>query len=168
MANQPGLFHDRLLGVLNFGPSGEGVDFGTAVPSTSFVNYVKGSIRINNNPTALGPAGWICTVAGAPGTWVPFGAAVEAVGGALASAATIAPTSPVHHVTGTTTIQTITPPTPFTVSGVGGRVRLIFDGVAPWNALGNIFVAGTSTTAGTFVDFEYDPATSKWYPSRVA
>jgi hypothetical protein len=85
----------------------------------------------------------------------------------IASAATIAPTQYITHITGTTTINTITAPTPFAQTNGGGCLILVFDGIAPWSAAGNIFVAGTPTTAGTSVEFCYDNATSKFYPSRT-
>jgi len=34
----------------------------------------KGDVLINRNAVAAGKAGWICTTAGSPGTWKPFGA----------------------------------------------------------------------------------------------
>lgn len=77
MANAPGHFKDHKLGIFNFGPTAqpnqEGISFGSAVPSGSGASYAKGAVQINNNPASLGPACWICTVAGAPGTWAPFG-----------------------------------------------------------------------------------------------
>lgn len=45
---------------------------GTAAPSSG--TYVKGSIRLNTGVSTSGPLGWVCTVAGTPGTWVAFGA----------------------------------------------------------------------------------------------
>ena len=44
---------------------------GRAIPSVG--TYTKGDIIHNINPTAGGYAGWICTVAGTPGTWKGFG-----------------------------------------------------------------------------------------------
>lgn len=35
--------------------------------------WAKGSIVYNTAPTAGGYAGWVCTVAGTPGTWKGFG-----------------------------------------------------------------------------------------------
>lgn len=105
---------------------------------------------------------------GSRATFVASVLYVSFVGTAIASATTIAPTSDIVHITGTTTIQTITAPSTFASTGNGGCVKLIFDAVAPWNALGNIAVGGTPTTAGTFVDFCYDNATSLWYPSRTS
>jgi hypothetical protein len=83
--------------------------------------------------------------------------------------ATIAPSGGfVHHFTGTTALSTITPP-----AGLisGGKITLIFDGSGSgltWDASDNIAVAGTSTTAGSAVDFFYDPSSGKWHPSRLA
>ncbi len=49
----------------------------TAAPTGSAVNYNQGDFIRNLTPTVLGTAGsqytilgWVCTVAGAPGTWV--------------------------------------------------------------------------------------------------
>lgn len=92
----------------------------------------------------------------------------QEVGTAIASATTIAPSRAIHHITGTTTIQTITPPADYATTGNGGRLTLWFDGVAPWSAAGNIIVAGTPTTIGTFVDFVWDQTAGKWSPSRTA
>lgn len=84
------------------------------------------------------------------------------VGPAIASAATIAPTSLIHHVTGTAAIVNITPPTP----DFQGDIILIADGIWTWTAAGNIGVLGTTTAAGRAIRFTYDG--SKWYPSVVA
>lgn len=85
----------------------------------------------------------------------------------IASAATIAPTGFITHITGTVSIVTMTAPAGFAQTNGGGCLNLVFDGIAPWTAGGNIFVAGTPTTAGTSVTFCYDNATTKWYPSRT-
>ncbi len=89
--------------------------------------------------------------------------------GASLTGATIAPLGGfVHHFTGTTALVTITVPAGL-VSG--GMITLINDGSSTgltWTATGNINVAGTFTTAGSAVDFIYDPTISKWVPSRLA
>jgi|GEM_PF-3060416 len=36
--------------------------------------WARGDVLINRNAAAAGKAGWICTTAGSPGTWKPFGA----------------------------------------------------------------------------------------------
>lgn len=47
--------------------------FATAVPSTG--TWAVGDTAWNTDPTASDePIGWICTAAGTPGTWFPFGA----------------------------------------------------------------------------------------------
>jgi hypothetical protein len=88
----------------------------------------------------------------------------QAVGTALASAATIAPTSPMHHVTGTTQITTLTAPANFAVSGMGGCVVLIPDGAWTTATTGNIALASTATVSRAMT-MCYDNGTSKWYPS---
>lgn len=102
-------------------------------------------------------------------TWKYFPAALSGpsptrIGPAIASAATIAPTFPVHHVTGTAAIATITPPD----AAFQGKIILISDAVWTWTATGNIAIAGTTTAAGKSFVFEYDPSTLKWYPDKIA
>lgn len=84
------------------------------------------------------------------------------VGPAIASAATVAPTSRIHHVTGVAAIVNITPPYP----DFQGSITFIADAIWTWTAAGNIGVLGTVTAAGNHITFVYDG--SKWYPSRVA
>jgi hypothetical protein len=45
---------------------------GTSIPATG--QYNKGDICWNRNPQASSYVGWICTVSGTPGEWLPFGA----------------------------------------------------------------------------------------------
>jgi hypothetical protein len=44
-----------------------------AIPTTG--TWVQGQIVWNTAPTAGSYAGWVCTTAGTPGTWMPFGQA---------------------------------------------------------------------------------------------
>lgn len=44
--------------------------FGTAIPTSG---YWQAGSRIINLTPSFGIMGWVCTVAGTPGTWVPFG-----------------------------------------------------------------------------------------------
>ena len=91
-------------------------------------------------------------------------AATEAT---IASASTIAPTTPTVLVTGTTGINTITPPTGCTTSGVDCDLNLLVDistGPFTLGTSGNIAVA-QSPAAGTRVELIYRPAASKWFPA---
>jgi len=81
------------------------------------------------------------------------------VGGALASGATITPVRGVHHVTGTSTISTVTVPSGFT-----GSIVLIPDGLWATNTAGNIALGTTAVVSKALV-LTYDGGTSKWYPS---
>ena len=86
------------------------------------------------------------------------------MGPALASATTVAPTHPVHHITGTAAIVNITPPEDPTQWQ--GEVTFIADGAYTWTAAGNIAVASAAAqTVGGYKKFVYDPVTQKWYPS---
>src|SRR6202161_2234110 len=111
---------------------------------------------------------WICSTV--TSVWVP-GYGNPGVSGtpaglttAAASATTTLPSGPLFTVTGTTAIATITLPSGFQN---GQSITIRFSGVDTWTAAGNIAVAGTNTTAGTYVTFTYNTATSKWSPSRV-
>jgi len=55
------------------------VEYGIAAPTTSYVSWAVGDQVVNTAPAEAGAAaskyvttGWICTVAGAPGTWLPL------------------------------------------------------------------------------------------------
>jgi hypothetical protein len=111
---------------------------------------------------------WLCS--SILNRWVPgFGNTTAPLGAtaAVATAATIVPSGPLFHTTGTVAVVTITPPTGFS----DGQITIIFDGSSTgltWTAAGNIAVAGTATTALSSVTFTWDKNTSKWYPSRLA
>jgi len=47
------------------------IEYGTEYPSNG--SHGKGDIVYNTDPVVGGFVGWICTEAGAPGTWKPFG-----------------------------------------------------------------------------------------------
>ena len=51
--------------------------FATSNPTSG--TYTVGTIIWNSAPTAGGPLGWVCTVAGTPGTWNTFGIVGDAV-----------------------------------------------------------------------------------------
>jgi hypothetical protein len=88
----------------------------------------------------------------------------QTVGTALASATTIVPVAPITHVTGTTAVVNITPPTAFAQSGYGGCLVLIPDGLWSTTNAGNIAIATTGVVSKALTEC-YDNATSKWYPS---
>lgn len=80
------------------------------------------------------------------------------VGPVLASAATIAPTSGIHHVSGTVTITTITAPW----AGFTGSVTLIPDGAWALGTGGNIKTA-YQAVANIPIILEFDG--TSWFPS---
>lgn len=120
-----------------------------------------------------GPIATVFSVARAAGSAFIFGVPVtlsagnvlitgsylgQPVGGAVASAATITPTGPIFHLTGSTGVNTINLP----YVGFTGRITIICDAAVVFGTSGNIAVGATVSTAGTVVDFIYDG--SKWYP----
>lgn len=95
----------------------------------------------------------------------PGGQFNPVLGPVIASAATIAPTHMVHHVSGVAAIATITPPH----DGFVGPLILVADGAWSWTAGGNIAVASTTVaTANKCYLFVYDKQSTKWYPLVVA
>ncbi len=88
----------------------------------------------------------------------------QPVGSALASAATVAPTNYIQHITGTTQISTITAPASFAATGMGGCLVLIPDGAWTTATTGNIALASTAVVSKA-ITMCYDNGTTKWYPS---
>lgn len=83
----------------------------------------------------------------------------QEVGKAIASAATVIPAHRVHHITGTTAINTIS-----VHAGFIGEVRFIPDGAFTLGTSGNVAIASTAVV-GRLMILQYDPVTSKFYPS---
>lgn len=82
----------------------------------------------------------------------------------IASATTIAPTTQIAFVSGTTAVVTITAPSPISVGG--GTITLIPTGAFTWTAAGNIAVLGTAVV-NRVLTMTFDVTTTKWYPSYV-
>jgi hypothetical protein len=82
----------------------------------------------------------------------------------IASATTIAPTTPIAFISGTTPIVTITAPSP--ISTNGGSIILIPTGIFTTTTAGNIALASTAVVSRSLT-MTYDPVTTKWYPSYV-
>lgn len=80
----------------------------------------------------------------------------------IVSATTIAPTVLITFVSGTTSINNITPPT--RILTTGGQITLIPTGIFTTTTAGNIALAST-TVVGKALIMTYDATTSKWYPS---
>jgi hypothetical protein len=88
----------------------------------------------------------------------------QKIGTVIASAATIAPTTPVVHVSGTTAISTITPPSQCSNASYACQITLIPDGLWTTATGGNIALASTAVVDRALV-MTYDPSAAKWYPS---
>lgn len=88
--------------------------------------------------------------------------ATSAAAPTIASAATIAPTKPIVFVSGTSTIATITAPTPISLGG--GQITIIPTGVFTTSTSGNIAIASAAVVGRTLI-MTYDATTMLWYPS---
>ena len=94
----------------------------------------------------------------------PGSFAAQRIGPTITAAATIAPTYPVHHVSGAGPLVTITVPW----VGFNGQIILIADGALTWTAAGNIQTASSAAlTAGTQLLLTYDNKAGKWQPSKL-
>jgi hypothetical protein len=148
--------------------------FVTAVPSTTLIDVIRGvgGTQAVAHTTSVG------VLIGGVTDFPLFTPQITAFqvsqldrydnfGPPVAAAATIVAPSSIFHVTGVTATNIITPPTNF----VGGKVTIIADGTWTWtssNVANGIATSGLVTTGSTSVDFYFDPATSRWYPSRRA
>lgn len=80
----------------------------------------------------------------------------------ISSASTITVNRQISFVSGTTTINTITPP--FPISTTGGQITLIPLGLWSTSTSGNIALS-TTAVLNKALTMTYDANTSKWYPS---
>lgn len=124
--------------------------------------------QIKRTETAIGTGAqkMFSLLAGASGTTEMYfvnnkGIRGGAMGSAVASATTIAPTGPYFHVTGVTDVVTITAPAECTA---GCEITIIPDGVFATTTAGNIALASTAVV-NKALRMVYDAATVKWYPS---
>lgn len=95
---------------------------GKATPSTAppvSGSYIEGDVVFNSAPAVAAPIGWVCTVAGSPGTWKEFGVIADDVVNGGSSGGTAGPS------------DVATPGRSF-AAGVGGSAVYEFwpDGVA--------------------------------------
>jgi hypothetical protein len=89
----------------------------------------------------------------------PGGSSRDLIGSPIASEETIFPTHLIHHVSGTETIKTITPP----YESFSGPIYLIADDTWSWNTEGNIAIPGAARL-NQANGFLYSRSFSKWYP----
>jgi hypothetical protein len=94
----------------------------------------------------------------------PFFGALKTLQAAptVASATTIAPVSLVSFISGTVTIETITPP--HSILETGGQLTLIPTGLFLTNTSGNIALASVAVVNKTLI-MTWDATAAKWYPS---
>lgn len=89
-----------------------------------------------------------------------LGDSVKPIEKTLVTATTIAPTTQITYITGTTQIATITPPW----SGFAGSLDFIFASAQTTLTTGNIAIA-TTVVAKQTLRMTYSVVQGKWYPS---
>ena len=120
-----------------------------------------GSAVFATTPTLVTPV-----IGAATGTSLALSgfSAVSAAAPTIASATTIAPTTPIVFISGTAAVVNITAAAP--ISTGGGTITLIPTAAFTWTAAGNIAVLGTAVVSRALT-MTYDVTTTKWYPSYV-
>jgi len=151
------------------GVSGLGTGVATFLATPSSANLAAaltdetgtGANVFANTPTLVTPV-----IGAATGTSISLSSfsAVSAAAPTIASATTIAPTTPIVFISGTTAVVTITAAAP--ISTGGGTITLIPTGIFTWTTAGNIALAGTAVVSRALT-MTYDVTTAKWYPSYV-
>ena len=152
------------------GVSGLGANVATFLATPSSANLRTaltdetgtGSAVFATTPTLVTPV-----IGAATGTSLVLSSfkATSAAAPTIASATTIAPTTQIVFISGTTAVVTITAPSP--ISAGGGSIILIPTGVFTWTTAGNIALAGTAVVSKALT-MTYDVTTTKWYPSYTA
>ena len=95
---------------------------------------------------------------------LPGTIATSAVAATVPSGSTITPLKAIAFISGTTVVNTISPPSNMLLTG--GTITLIPTGAFTWTTAGNIALAGTAVVSKALI-MTYDYGTGKWYPSYV-
>jgi hypothetical protein len=134
----------------------------TLIPTGAFTTTTAGNIAIAT--TAVVGKALVMTYDTTAAKWYPSysDAASTTPAPTIASATTVAPTQYITFISGTTAINTITPPS--SVSSGGGAIIFIPTGAFTTTTSGNIALASTAVPNKVLI-MAYDSATAKWYPS---
>ena len=130
---------------------------GTNTLATPWINVFTGAQWLCSSITNTWVPGWNNPYSGGPGGRASATATV-------ASAATMTPSGPFFHVSGTTTMTTFGIPIGFNATAAGGgSFCYVNDGVASTTA-GNNIGASVTAVANTMVCWTWDAGQSKFYP----
>jgi hypothetical protein len=148
---------------------------GNPVPNGLFqADPPAGSCTVANTPATpwvnvLTGAQWLCssiTKTWVPGFYNPLYPEASAPTTAVASAASITPSGPLFHLTGTTPVTTITTPVGCNATAVGGCVFTVITDTGTASMFGtggNLEIAAAITTlTGNEYVFVWDATQSKW------
>lgn len=129
---------DQGVGRALIGPNVDGSFRGYVGGAPIYGTWRKGDVVWNQDPDAGEFLGWVCTVAGTPGTWAPF--AMPAKVASLNAASTITQNEDVVRLTGASAFTTTLP-----TSHTAGR-RITFKGDANTAAHNKTLAAGGAQT----------------------
>ena len=135
---------------------GAQIELGTV--ASAYTPTTTAAITTTNNISV--PSGSVTIAGGNLNIQRPI--ATTQVAPTIASSGTIAPTTYITFISGVTTINTITVPSP--LSTYGGQLVLIPTGLFTTGIAGNIAVATTAVVSRALT-MTYDTTTAKWYPS---
>jgi len=136
-------------------------NFFGAIPANTVFSGAKNIIRSANTVFTAGNTTFTKTTS--MNVAVYFGLTSQrSVAPTIASATTIAPTTQIAFVSGTTNVVTITAPTPISIGG--GQITLIPTGIFTTTTAGNIALASTAVVSKALI-MTYDATAAKWYPS---
>jgi hypothetical protein len=150
-------------GVITTGSNNTLIGRSAAVSAAGDSNSIvigNAAVGLGTNTSVIGRAA--TTLTRLFGNTVTGLLATPAAAPTIASATTIAPTTPIVFVSGITPIATITAPAP--IASGGGQITIIPTGIFTTTTAGNIALASTSIVSRALT-MTYDTTTAKWYPS---
>jgi hypothetical protein len=146
-------------GLFQQDPAYNGTCTAANTPTTPWVNVLTGAQWLCSTQTGTWAPGWSNPLS-APATWIQTGTVASAAGA-------VTPSGPYFNISGTAAITGFNIPVGFNTL-TGGCFTANPTGIWTWTAAGNIATAGTVTAATTPVTFCWNPASSKWIPSRLS
>lgn len=146
-------------GLFQVDPPYNGTCTAANTPTTPWINVLTGAQWVCSTQTNTWAPSWDNPLSN-PASWIQTGTVASVAGSTTVS-------GPYFNISGTNAITGFTIPVGFNTA-TGGCFTANPTGIWTWTAAGNIATAGTTTAATTPVTFCWNPASSKWIPSRLS